>query len=113
MKCQEKEAVYEKTVVVYPKEKLSVFAQNAKKAAEDAGRDQKSERYLELPEEVGGRKVTWQKKTEGRAVPVLGIGVIAAAISLLLTRQEVPNIFRFFDLCPHLQLPFLHFGQIH
>ena len=88
MKCQEKEAVYEKTVTVYPKEKLSVFAKRAKKAAEDAGRDQKSERYLELPEEVGGRKVTWQKKTEGRAAPVLGIGVIAAAISLLLTRQE-------------------------
>lgn len=88
MKCQEREAVYEKAVTVYPKEQLSVFAQKAKKAAEDADKDQKSEKYLELPGEVEGKKVTWEKKYEGRAAPVLGIGILAAVISLLLTRQE-------------------------
>lgn len=88
MECQEKEAVYEKEVTVFPPEDMSAFAKAAKKAAEKEEKGKESEEYFYLPKEVGGKKVTWEKQVSQRAVPVFGIGILAAVVSLLLTHQE-------------------------
>lgn len=90
LRCQDQEALYERTAAVYPKRTTGTAA-----AAQEAGRLLRKEEettredaYIKLPGTIGGKNVVWYHAGQNRGPLILLLGSILAVCPLLWKRQK-------------------------
>lgn len=87
---KEEQAVYVRTVQVFPKtktEKEEILDRLQKKIDENDKREQEN-KELSLPDTVDDKKVSWHYPSSKKPLIILCLGIVAAALMPLLDRQK-------------------------
>lgn len=90
LRCQEQEALYERTAAVYPETKtgLAGIAQEAERVLQQAEDSSREESRMKLPEMVAGKEVEWYYNERSRGPFVLALGMLLALCPMLWKRQK-------------------------
>lgn len=84
------EKIWEDTVTLYPPQADSPeeIAALLKQMVDKENENSREESALRLPDEISGRKVSWQRKTEVNGYQVMGIGVLIFVSAAAWRRQK-------------------------
>ena len=87
----EEEAVYVRNVMVYPVTRVGVdlIIHEVKQAIQAAEEESREDETFTLPEEVGGRKLQWSRKKEGRWGYILLLGAVCCIFLVYRSREKI------------------------
>lgn len=90
LRCQDQEALYERSASVYPKQKsgTAALAQEAERLLRKEEESTREKMQVRLPDTVGGKNVVWYYAGQNRGPAVLLLGGILGVCPLLWKRQK-------------------------
>lgn len=84
------EALYIVNVLVYPKKltQKEEILETVRESVQDSEEKSREMEALELPKEINGSKLVWERKKEHKGIWILSLGIIAAMMLWLQEKQK-------------------------